>query len=84
MTDEVAKNWLMANCIFVNLEYRLYMPDPVIAPLFAPQPSRLQTPLFLLSLTYEPIVPPPPIETPPPQPPLVTIHAGTVYLEDLM
>ena len=96
-TSQVTKDWLTANCIFVNLEHRLYLPEPVVPPLFAPRPAVPATPLFLPS-------PSPPVENPPPVPtPLsysdtpvpgnrfpnhhftpVTINSQTVYLEDLM
>ena len=31
------KEWLTANCIFVNLEHRLYMPEAMLPPLFIPR-----------------------------------------------
>ena len=31
------KEWLAANCIFVNLEHRLYMPQAMLPPLFIPR-----------------------------------------------
>jgi hypothetical protein len=30
------REYLLANCIFVNLEHRLYRPEEVVAPLFLP------------------------------------------------
>jgi len=45
--DQTVKDWLNANCIFVNLEHRLYLPEPVIPPMFAPRPAPPSTPLFL-------------------------------------
>jgi len=95
----VTKDWLNANCIFVNLEHRLYLPEPVIPPMFAPRlaPVVQREPLFLPSLT--PAEPPaePPAPTPlsyltPPPPPTEEemewfnnglIRPGVVYLEDL-
>ena len=47
--DQVTKDWLLANCIFVNLKHRLYLPEPVVPPMFAPRPSLPHTPLFLPS-----------------------------------
>ena len=47
--DQVTKDWLLANCIFVNLEHHLYLPEPVVPPMFAPRPSLPHTPLFLPS-----------------------------------
>ena len=75
--DQVTKDWLNANCIFVNLEHRLYLPEPVIPPMFAPRPSPAvqREPLFLPPLTLaEPpatIPAPTPLSylTPPPAPP---------------
>jgi len=32
------RDYLVANCIFVNLEHRLYRPDPVIPDMFNPPP----------------------------------------------
>jgi hypothetical protein len=32
------REYLEANCIFVNLEHRLYMPEPVIPDMFIPPP----------------------------------------------
>jgi hypothetical protein len=32
------KQWLQANCIFVNLDHRLYSPEAMLPPLFAPRP----------------------------------------------
>lgn len=32
------REWLGANCIFVNLDHRLYQPDKVVAPIFQPIP----------------------------------------------
>jgi len=51
--DQMVKDWLNANCIFVNLEHRLYLPEAVIPPMFAPRPAPPSTPLFLPSLTAE-------------------------------
>ena len=33
-----------ANCVFVNLEHRLYLPDPVIPDMFRPRPLTTPTP----------------------------------------
>jgi len=97
--DQVTKDWLNTNCIFVNLEHRLYLPELVIPPMFAlrPAPTVQREPLFLPSLT--PAEPPaePPAPTPlsyltPPPPPTEEemerfnngpIRLGVVYLEDL-
>jgi len=97
--DQVTKDWLNANCIFVNLEHRLYLPEPVIPPMFAlrPVPVVQRKPLFLPSLT--PAEPPATIPAPtplsyltPPPPPTKEemeqfnnglIRLGVVYLEDL-
>jgi len=49
--DETVKDWLNANCIFVNLTHHLYLPEPVVPPMFAPRPAPPCTPLFLLPLT---------------------------------
>jgi len=67
--DQVTKDWLLANCIFVNLEHRLYLPEPVVPPMFAPRPSHPHTPLFLPSpsaVAQSPsaIAAPSPVETP--------------------
>lgn len=36
-TEDVwKKDWLNANCVFVNLEHRLYMPSPVSSAFFQP------------------------------------------------
>jgi hypothetical protein len=32
------RQWLEANCIFVNLEHRLYQPTEMLAPIFMPRP----------------------------------------------
>jgi len=91
--DQVTKDWLTANCIFIHFEHRLYLPAPIVPPIFAPRPL---VPLFLPSPT-----PPSPAETPlsyltpSPPPPVpsqpvvgsswapITINSQTVYLEDL-
>ena len=93
--DQVTKDWLLANCIFVNLEHHLYLPEPVIPPMFAPQPLPLppSSPLFLPSPGAA--KGPPPVPTPlsylddpisqftlPPRRRL-SINSQTVYLEDL-
>ena len=53
--DQTVKDWLDANCIFVNLTHRLYLPEPVVPPMFAPRPAPPSTPLFLPPLTpFEP------------------------------
>ncbi|KAH9952327.1 hypothetical protein BGW80DRAFT_1196763 [Lactifluus volemus] len=36
--DQWKKDWLMANCVFVNLEHRLYLPSPIVPEMFQPQP----------------------------------------------
>jgi len=95
----VTKDWLNANCIFVNLEHRLYLPEPVIPPMFAPRPAPAvqREPLFLPSLTPAELPVEPPAPTPlsyltPPPPPTEEemerfnngpIRPGVVYLEDL-
>jgi len=58
--DQTVKDWLNANCIFVNLNHRLYLPEPVIPPMFAPRPAPPppSTPLFLPGTIK---VPPPPV-----------------------
>ena len=95
----MTKDWLLANCIFVNLEHRLYLPEPVVPPMFAPRPSHPHTPLFLPS---PPAVAQSPkaiaalslVETPlsytdllvgpiVQRPRTVVIDENTVYLEDL-
>src|SRR5437879_7952020 len=48
-TNQVTKDWLTTNCIFVNLEHRLYLSEPVVPPMFAPRPMAPSTPLFLPS-----------------------------------
>jgi len=45
--DQMVKDWLNANCIFVNLEHCLYLPEVVIPPMFAPRPAPPSTSLFL-------------------------------------
>ena len=96
----MTKDWLLANCIFVNLKHRLYLPEPVVPPIFAPRPSHPHTPLFLPSpsaVAQSPsaIAAPSPVETPLSYtdlpvgpimrgPPTVVIDENTVYLEDLM
>ena len=95
----MTKDWLNANCIFVNLEHCLYLPEPIIAPIFAlrPAPTLEREPLFLPSLTLaepplEPLAPTPLSYLTPPSPPTEEemewfnnglIRPGVVYLEDL-
>jgi hypothetical protein len=38
------KDWLEANCVFINLEHRLYLPSPIIPEMFHPQPRLAQVP----------------------------------------
>lgn len=37
--EEWARNYLLSNCIFVHLDHRLYMPQPVVPDMFIPPPS---------------------------------------------
>jgi len=95
----VTKDWLNANCIFVNLKHCLYLPEPVIPPMFAPRPAPAvqREPLFLPLLTPAELMVELPAPTPlsyltPPPPPTEEeierfnnspIWPGVVYLEDL-
>ena len=63
------REYLLANCIFVNLEHRLYRPEEVVAPLFLPPVDENE------ELEY--IDPPVGGER-------VVIDENTVFLEDLM
>ena len=63
------RDWLLANCIFVNLEHCLYSPEPVTPPMFQPV---ARAPVDLDQLEYLDPTPPPPSptvigsQTPPP------------------
>ena len=79
--EEWVKDWLLANCIFINLEHRIYIPPLVIPDIFQPRPL---VPIFIPST---PIPPTPPLPSWPstpvvgpsrlPDPPHIT------YLEDI-
>jgi len=75
------REYLLANCIFVNLEHRMYQPEPIIPSIFHPPPS--SSPSQTESLMEGPSRIPldkgkgREIDT-------VVIDSDTVYLEDLL
>jgi hypothetical protein len=66
------RDYLEANCIFVNLEHRLYRPDEVMAPLFLPPTIEEELEYINDSQLVQPAGGG------------VVIDENTVYLEDLM
>jgi hypothetical protein len=69
------RDWLVANCVFVNLEHRLFIPDPIVPPMFHPVPQApIQLPEVEEELEYidpplpDVVVTSPSAPTPPPQP----------------
>ena len=77
-TDQWKKDWLRANCVFVNLEHRLYLPPPITLEMFQPQP-RWAKPDYDQVMT---LLPPSPTNIAGPSTGVV-INSQTIYLEDI-
>ncbi|KAI9448725.1 hypothetical protein F5148DRAFT_1153368 [Russula earlei] len=54
-TDQWKRDWLQANCTFVNLEHKLWMAPPTIPPMFQPVARR---PINLEPIEEEPVAGP--------------------------
>lgn len=78
------KDWLEANCIFVELDHRIYMdPTAVVPEIFHPRPYRASLSPAWDEEELDNAMMPPPDETPVRREPRVRIDENSVYLEDL-